>query len=113
MRSRLKAHLVYISGPITGVLQSTLRFKEAEKWLKNDGHKVLNPMDIEDPDPVSETQEETWVYYMKKALTMLVTADCIYMMEGGEKSKGARMEFWVATELNIPVHYAHEDYKYV
>ena len=113
MRSRLYPQKIYISGPITGVLQSTLRFKEAERWLKNEGHKVINPMDIEDPDPITETQQDTWVYYMKEALKLLVTADYIYMMEGWEKSKGARLEFWVATELNIPVHYAHEDYKYV
>ena len=54
-----------------------------------------------------------WVYYMKKALALLVESDCIYMLDGWEKSKGARLEFWIATELNIPVHYAHEDHKYV
>lgn len=113
MRSRAKSQLVYISGPITGVLQSTIRFRETEKWLRNDGHKVLNPMDIEDPTDNNLEEEELWIYYMKVALKMLLTADCIYMMEGWEKSKGARMEFQVATELNIPVHYAHEDYKYV
>ena len=113
MRSRAKSQLIYISGPITGMLQSTTRFKETEKWLKNDGHKVLNPMEIEDPTPDGMDSDAVWDYYMKEALAMLLTADCIYMMEGWEHSKGARLEFWVAKELNIPVHYAHEDYKYV
>ena len=81
MRSRAKSQLIYISGPITGMLQSTIRFKETEKWLRNDGHKVLNPMEIENPRPNTETEEDTWVYYMKEALAMLLTADCIYMME--------------------------------
>jgi hypothetical protein len=110
---RGKPVTVYVSGPITGVLQSTFRFKEATRWLKNQGHKVLNPMDIEDPSDNNLEEGELWIYYMKKALAMLLTTDCIYMLEGWEKSRGARMEFWIATELNIPVHYAHEDYKYV
>ena len=107
------AQKVYISGPITNNPASWLSFKKAQQFLGSGGHKVYNPMDIEEPNPVTETEEETWVYYMKKALKMLLGADCIYMLEGWEESRGARMEFWVATQLNIPVHYAHEDYKYV
>ena len=104
--------IVYISGPITGVLQSTFTFAKAERWLFDQGHSVMNPMGIEDPkDPLKDN--DLWVYYMKKALALLVEADCIYMLDGWEKSKGARLEFWIATELNIPVHYAHEDHKYV
>ena len=103
---------VYMSGPITGVLQSRLTFKETEMWLSYQGHTVINPMDIEDPVENLE-KEELWVYYMKEALSLLFSADCIYMMEGWEASRGARMEFWTATKLNIPVHFAHEDHKYV
>jgi|7_EtaG_2_1085326.scaffolds.fasta_scaffold360276_2 hypothetical protein len=103
---------VYISGPITGSLQAGCCFKKAQEWLSNQGHTVLNPMDIPEPQD-NLKNEDLWVYYMKKALALLVDADSIYMLEGWEKSRGARMEFWIATELNIPVHYAHEDYKYV
>ena len=96
--------IVYISGPITGVLQSTLTFSKAERWLFDQGHSVMNPMGIEDPkDPLKD--DDLWVYYMKKQIK--------HMLDGWEKSKGARLEFWIATELNIPVHYAHEDHKYV
>ena len=47
--------IVYISGPITGVLQSTLTFAKAERWLFDQGHSVMNPMGIEDPkDPLKD-----------------------------------------------------------
>ena len=109
---RGSSQTVYISGPITGILEATVLFKETEMYLRHQGHTVLNPMDIKDPVENLENGE-LWVYYMKEALSLLFTADCIYMLEGWEESKGARMEFLVATELNIPVHFAHEDHKYV
>ena len=116
MRSRTKSQSVYISGPITNKLDHSIQFEKAQSWLRNDGHKVLSPLDIPHPSEKGvdcTTQEETWCYYMKGAIQMLAQADCIYMLEGWETSKGARLEFNLATELNIPVHYAHEDYKYV
>ena len=103
---------IYISGPITGVVEARHRFKETEMWLSYQGHTPLNPMEIEDPVETLEN-EELWAYYMKEALTLLFTADGIYMLEGWEDSRGAKLEFLVATELNIPVHFAHEDHKYV
>ncbi len=119
MRSRSKSQLVYISGPITDRLNHSIPFEEARGWLKNDGHQVLSPLDIAPPSERESkwsaplTQEEIWCYYMKEAVKMLVQADCIYMLEGWESSRGAKLEFTLATELNIPVHYASEDYKYV
>jgi nucleoside 2-deoxyribosyltransferase len=116
VRSRIKSQIVYISGPITNKLYPSAQFEQAASWLKNDGHQVFNPMDIPHPSEKDEdcsTKEETWSYYMREAIQMLAQADCIYMLEGWETSKGARLEFNLATSLNIPVYYAHEDYKYV
>jgi nucleoside 2-deoxyribosyltransferase len=126
MRSTLKSQTVYISGPITNNIEHPAHFVEAKSWLKNEGHRVLSPLDIA-PPPSNDSsaashnmwkdsqqeKSETWCYYMKEAIQMLTKADCIYMLEGWEASKGARLEFYLATELNIPVHYAYEDYKYV
>lgn len=96
---------LYISGPITGVFNSDDAFGQVEKVLKADGYTVLNPMEISPPFFPDEKRDKLWVYYMKKAIPMLLEADCIYMLKGWETSKGARLEFWLATQLNITVHY--------
>jgi len=110
------AKTVYISGPITDKIGHSIHFEQASSWLKNEGHIVLNPMDILSPLEKGvdcSTEEEKWGYYMKEAVRMLTTADCIYLLEDWEKSKGARLEFNLATELHIPVHYAQKDHNYV
>jgi hypothetical protein len=90
-----------------------MNFKHMENTLKEEGHTVFNPIHIPDPDPTIENSDSLWVYYMKKAIPMLLEADCIYMLDGWETSKGARLEFSIATQLNISVRYAYEDQFYV
>ena len=114
MRSEMVSKLIYISGPISQTNGCERKFGQACEWLRDQGHRVLNPMDI--PPPIYEgslVEQEVWVYYMKEAVAMLLGADCVYMLEGWEQSKGAKLEFKLATDLDIPVHYAADDYKYV
>ena len=113
MRTRVKSEVVYISGPISGTSDAEDRFGKAAEWLKNDGHKVLNPMDIPNPPKNLDETQAIWVYYMREAIKMLVDADCIYMMEDWDTSAGSRLEFNLATNLEIPIHYAENDDRYV
>lgn len=111
MRSYLPP-LVYVSGPISDAPDHVKEFREAVDFLKHDGHRVLDPLSIPaSKDILSERKE--WVYYMKRAVKLLMGADGIYMLEGWEKSEGASLEHQLAKDLDIPIHYASEDHKYV
>ena len=111
MRSRIP-HTVYVSGPISHTPNHMNDFKSAVEFLKDGGHRVLDPLDIKVPQG-NLSKEDEWVYYMKEAIKLLMDADCIYMLEGWEASKGALLERDLSKELRIPIYYASEDYKYV
>jgi nucleoside 2-deoxyribosyltransferase len=103
---------IYVSGPITNTANHVKEFKTAVEYLKDQGGKPLDPLQIKPSHKVLSESEE-WNYYMKEAIKMLMEADSIYMLDGWEGSRGARIEHLLAQELNIPVYYASEDHKYV
>ena len=94
---------IYISGPISGRPPAAHDFRLADDLLSEKGYSVLNPMHIKDPGIKYTTSEEIWAYYMREAIPMLLQADYVYMLRHWENSRGARMEFNLASELNIPV----------
>ena len=103
---------IYVSGPITNSPNHLKEFKDAVSFLENEGHTVLNPLDIQVP-PIILSDRAEWVYYMKAAIKMLMDAECIYMLDGWQRSDGAQLEHYMAVQLDIPIHYASEDHKYV
>lgn len=88
---------VYISGKITGTTDFMERFDSAEEKLKSRGYAVLNPAKSNSYMP----EDTTWDEYMKVSLTLLQMADAIYMLNGWQDSKGAKLEY--ETALN-PLH---------
>jgi len=90
---------VYISGMITGLKHDQYRknFKNAVKHLKEEGHDPLDPSELGKPE------HHSWDYYMRKAIPQLCECEGIYMLEGWEHSKGARLELRIARDLNMYV----------
>lgn len=80
--------IIYISGPITGVLDYKEKFDQAEKQLKEKypNAEIINPTMIVLPS--SCTHED----YMRIDFMLLDLADAIYMLKGWDLSKGACME---------------------
>ena len=83
--------LIYISGPITGHLDTyKATFAAAADTIRKGGHEPVNPATIQLDDGAS------WADYMDTALNMLWGSDGIYMLPGWQDSRGARVEARVA-----------------
>ena len=91
--------IIYISGKITGTDDYTERFAAAEKKLKVDGHRVINPVKI-----CSHIQPGSpWEKYMRTCIRALTRADAIYLLRDWRRSPGARLEHSVAVALDMAV----------
>ena len=82
---------IYISGPITNVLDYKEKFARAEQNLKTKypDAEIINPTVL---DKLPLTYDE----YMELDLRLLGMCEGIYMMEGWEDSKGANREYGYA-----------------
>lgn len=95
---------IYISGPISGLdpQDAERAFLNAQKQCEELGYKVVNPMTLVPYDPALE-----WVDYMEKDLTALILdCDAVFVLEGSQASKGARLEITVAICLVMPIYHA-------
>lgn len=97
--------MVYISGAITGTSDYMERFAKAEEILTKQGLSVINPAKVNSMMPKDTTYDQ----YMQMAFTMLSFCECIYMLDGWEKSKGATWEMDYAQRNKIEIRYLKED----
>ena len=93
---------VYVAGPMTGLPEFNYpAFRAAGSLLAAEGFDVLNPVEVEQENASGEPQ--AWDWYMRRALRMVVDADGVALLPGWERSRGARLEFHVATSLELDV----------
>ncbi|HAT3921239.1 TPA: DUF4406 domain-containing protein [Kluyvera ascorbata] len=92
---------VYIAGPMSGLPNfNRAAFNHAHFHLWSKGHVVLNPALL--PDGLTQPQ------YMDICLAMLRCAHAIYLLDGWEKSAGARAEKALAEKLSLEIMYQSE-----
>ena len=91
---------IYISGPITGTQGWAVRFEEAEVKLAAafPDAKIVNPSYLGVVYPGYEHHE-----YMTMCMILLGKCDVIYMLDGWERSKGAKMELKLALENGLKI----------
>lgn len=89
---------VYISGPMTGIpdLNFPAFFQAADK-LAALGYEVVNPVTL-NPDP-----NISWAECMRVDIAALMTCNSIYMLGGWQDSKGARLEYEIAANLDFEI----------
>lgn len=99
---------LYISGAITGydLKERENTFNKVEKSLSKE-YEVVNPMKISK----EIGYDKPYDFYIEQDLKELSKCDCIYMIDGWEKSNGANIELKRAKELNLEILYQSNNLK--
>lgn len=92
---------IYIAGAISDIdfNKAKAAFELAEARLTQHFQYVINPMNL------NHHHDKSWASYMKVCINHLIKCDYIYMIQGWEKSKGARIELNLAIDLGLEVRY--------
>lgn len=87
---------IYIAGPMTGLPHFNYpAFHQAAALLRAAGHVAINP--AENPAPVCGS----WLGYTRTSVAQVANVDCVVMLSGWLRSKGARIEFILAKLLGL------------
>lgn len=91
---------IYISGQITGLglEEARAKFDKAEKALIGKGHNPINPMKLNIP-----IEGKTWKDYMLDDLELLFDCEAIFLLDNWQASKGARIEYSIAQEMEMTI----------
>ena len=91
---------IYISGPITNVIDYKEKFARAEQNLKAKypDAEIINPTVL---DKLPLTYDE----YMELDLRLLGMCEGIYMLKGWEDSKGANREYGYALAKGKAIYF--------
>lgn len=90
---------LYVAGPMTGLPEFNFpAFHAAAAALRARGFEVENP--AENPAPPCGS----WLAYMRMAVVQVAKVDGLILLPGWEQSRGARVEFALATGLGLEVH---------
>ncbi|EKY13361.1 hypothetical protein HMPREF9075_00061 [Capnocytophaga sp. oral taxon 332 str. F0381] len=95
---------IYISGKISGtdLTETRKRFAAVAKVMKRLGVEPVNPLE----NGLSE--HDSWEAHMLKDIADLLQCKAIYMLQGWQESKGARIEYYIATKKRMPIMYEVE-----
>lgn len=94
---------IYISGPMTGLMDSNFPAFNAEaERLRGLGHEVVNPAEL-NPDPATG-----WHACMRADIKALLDCDTLALLDGWQRSAGAHLEMHVAHRVGIDIVVAKE-----
>lgn len=91
---------IYISGRITGMEQEApVLFAQAERMLSSRGWETVNPMTL------PHQHDKSWAAFMREDIKALCDCDAIYMLDNWRRSRGAFIEWALATVLGMKILY--------
>lgn len=94
---------IYISGPMSNLPELNFPAFHAEAArIRALGHEVVNPAEL-------NQDGGTWQECMRKDIAALCECDGIFMLPGWDVSRGALLEFDIASRLGIePFNHAND-----
>lgn len=92
---------IYVSGKMTGIKDFNYpEFNRVTKALRKIGHEVVSPVEI---CRHLDNTSASWQDYMDICLPAIDSCDTIYLLEGWEQSKGAKLELARAIEKELKI----------
>lgn len=99
--------LYYISGPIAFMPNKNKEaFDQAAKELMNLNVQYINPLDLDELDPLPQTDNNHDLNYLnllRRDITYLMSCDGVVVLPGWEASRGATLEVLLAIKLDMPI----------
>jgi hypothetical protein len=105
--------IIYLAGPMTGYKEWNFpTFHAAAKHLRDRGHYVLNPAEMDigigfDPTSTELPVTDLAIMFRRDVMAVLM-AEAVAVLEGWEKSSGATLEVGIARKIGTPVLWAHD-----
>ena len=101
MNKHERRHVVYISGPMTGIKDFNYpAFAQKSQELRRCGFVVINPA-VTGEEDTSNLESVEWHDYMISAIDRMRKATALYQMRGWWRSYGAWVEFIVARKMKL------------
>jgi hypothetical protein len=98
---------VYLSGPMTGLPDyNRPAFDKVAADIRAEGKTVFNPAEVGERDVI-----RTRSWYMRKDIDALLKSDTVHVLQGWEKSEGAKLEVEIARQLELPIVFIHMNTK--
>ena len=94
-------------------------FDQVAGWLREDGHEAFSPAEMDDPDTRAKAiaskdgilvdgalNGDTWGDFLARDVKLIADSpiNAICLLPGWEKSRGARLEAFVAISLGYPAY---------
>jgi hypothetical protein len=90
----------YLAGPMSGYPDHNYpAFHAAAAAMRSIGLQVVNPAELDDPGTWPGSWP--WHVYLRRDLGLLVTCEGIVLLPGWQRSRGARLERYVAMSLGM------------
>ena len=88
---------IYISGPITGKDREAVghAFEEAKRFISEAGHTPVSPLEN------GLTAEARYKDHIVRDLDLMLGCEAILLLYGWNKSKGCRIEHFVAINMGL------------
>lgn len=92
--------MLYIAGPMTGYDDFNFpAFRQAAADLRERGYTVISPHE----GAHNRDLTKPWDYYMREDIRLLVECHGLALLPGWGKSKGAKLEKYIAKKLGMQV----------
>lgn len=113
----------YLAGPMTGIPHFNYPlFDSVAAELRASGYDITSPAEMDDPETRAEalasetgihpggiTNGETWGDFLARDMKLIAdTLGGIILLPGWERSKGARLETFVAIQCGYPIRFFRE-----